>query len=359
MRLPYLSIDTAKVEANIKKMVSKAVQNGLEFRPHFKTHQSKQVGQLFKEHGVKGITVSSVYMADYFSSHGWDDITIAFPASVLFAPLYNELLQNCSLTLLLTDSEVAKKLDSKLNSPLSVYIEIDPGYGRSGIAFDDFNAIKELKSTIESCKNLTYEGFYTHCGHTYKCRSKDAVKSLVEPILTSLGNSKQTFGGKICFGDTPSCSILQHFDGIDQISPGNFVFYDWMQFNIGSCNPEEIAVSMHCEVVAKYEQRNEVLIHGGAVHFSKDFILNNNNEPNYGVLVDDCKSNSPSYIKSLSQEHGIVSCSKSTIEQISVGDVLEFYPIHSCLTANLMREYVTKAGEVISQFGSGAPYQLY
>lgn len=84
-----------------------------------------------------------------------------------------------------------------------MYIEIDPGYGRSGLAFDDFDAIKELKSTLESCKNLTFEGFYTHCGHTYKCRSKDAVKSLIEPIFASLGNLKQTFGGKICFGILP------------------------------------------------------------------------------------------------------------------------------------------------------------
>ncbi len=36
----------------------------------------------------------------------------------------------------------------------------------------------------------------------------------------------------ICIGDTPCCSAADDFAAIDQISPGNFVFYDLMQSDI-------------------------------------------------------------------------------------------------------------------------------
>jgi len=32
----------------------------------------------------------------------------------------------------------------------------------------------------------------------------------------------------ISYGDTPSCSIAENFDEVDEIRPGNFVFYDVM-----------------------------------------------------------------------------------------------------------------------------------
>ena len=357
MRLPYLNVDLNKVAENIKMMVDKAKAHQVEFRPHFKTHQSTKIGEMFRKHSVTGITVSSVYMADYFSKHGWQDITIAFPASLSSSNLYNEILKRSALTLLAVDADVVRAIDKQLLAPVSVYIEIDPGYGRSGVAYDDHNAIERLIAAMDESEHILFDGFYCHSGHSYKCASKDEVIALTDPILNKLNNLRTKFGGNVCFGDTPSCSLRNDFRGIDQISPGNFVFYDWMQHTIGACTPEQIAVTLNCEVVAKYPQRNEVLIHGGAVHFSKDFIINSSDERVFGVLTADCNHENPSIITSLSQEHGLVSCSPDTFESVKIGDVLEFYPIHSCLTANLMREYVSKKGEVIPQFGSGSPYQ--
>ena len=61
-------------------MVDRAAAADVDFRPHFKTHRSREVGRWFRDFGVAAITVSSVDMAQYFSNDGWDDITIAFPA---------------------------------------------------------------------------------------------------------------------------------------------------------------------------------------------------------------------------------------------------------------------------------------
>ena len=75
---PGVLINEDQARANIRTMAEKARRAGAVFRPHFKTHQSADVGRWFADEGVAAITVSSVAMAEYFAAHGWDDITIAF-----------------------------------------------------------------------------------------------------------------------------------------------------------------------------------------------------------------------------------------------------------------------------------------
>jgi len=74
----------------------------------------------------------------------------------------------------------------------------------------------------------------------------------------------------LSIGDTPTCSVAEDFSGIDEIRPGNFVFYDLSQYQIGSCTIDQIAVAMACPIVAIHETRNEIVIYGGGVHFSKE-----------------------------------------------------------------------------------------
>ena len=44
---PALFLDPVRCKKNIKKMAAKAQRNNLEFRPHFKTHQSLEMQQLY------------------------------------------------------------------------------------------------------------------------------------------------------------------------------------------------------------------------------------------------------------------------------------------------------------------------
>lgn len=349
---PTLVLDKLKVKANIQKMVTLANQSALELRPHFKTHQSLEIGKWFRDVGVQSITVSSLKMAEYFANDGWKSITIAFPVNILEVDKINELASNIDLRILVTDEIVIKKLDSKLSNQLGVYIELDPDYNRSGIPILNFEQLKSLKKIISNTNHLHFEGFYTHAGHSYKCRSRNEVRKLNVSIFKNLRALKKEFNDPICYGDTPSCSILSDFEPVSQLSPGNFVFYDWTQFNIGSCTTEEIAVSMYCPVVAKYPERNELLIHGGAVHFSKDSFLDDSNTPFYGIIAekfDDGWGNPVpgNFLKSISQEHGVIACTQTYFDEIEIGDVIPILPIHSCLTADLMGEYLTLTGQEI------------
>lgn len=361
MNYPALFLDKKIVNKNINKMVVKASDLDIELRPHFKTHQSHEIGKWIRKKGVKGITVSSLKMAEYFAIDEWESITIAFPVNILESQRINRLASEIDLRVLATDKEVLKELDQQLTNKLGIYIELDPGYNRSGILIDDFDKLNEIREFIMKAQNLRFEGFYTHTGHSYKCRSKQEIESLTEPILSSLAKLKSIFNDPICFGDTPSCSMLNSFPSIDQISPGNFVFYDWTQFNIGSCSSNEIAVAMYCPVVAMYPERNEVLIHGGAVHFSKDFFIDNNGDPFYGVVVRSLKKGwgvpiLGNTLISISQEHGIVKCTPSFFKELKVGDIVTILPIHSCLTADIMGGYFTLEGQSIDHMNKKAFY---
>jgi D-serine deaminase-like pyridoxal phosphate-dependent protein len=156
----------------------------------------------------------------------------------------------------------------------------------------------------------------------------------------------------LSIGDTPCCSIMDDFTGIDEIRPGNFVFYDVMQYKIGSCDPDDIAVAMACPVIARYPERNEFVIYGGAVHFSKDHIVNKNGDIVYGIMVDLREDHwkfigEQVYLSSVSQEHGIVKTPKEIIRSFDLGDTIGIIPVHSCLTAACMGSYVTLTGERI------------
>ena len=343
---PTLFIDLEIAHTNIKRMSEKAQHYSVEFRPHFKTHQSREIGRIFRDIGVSGITVSSIKMAEYFLSDGWDDITIAFPANVLAIDDYNRIASSCNLKTLIISEEVVNRLDRDLEQELGLYIEIDPDYGRSGIPVGNIEKIRSLLSTIENSDHLYTAGFYCHAGHTYKARSAEEVEKTASEALEKLSNLKKQFPETpICFGDTPSCSVLKNFGPVDQISPGNFVFYDWMQVEIGSCTPNEIAVYMECPVIEKFKDRNQILIHGGAIHFSKDYVeiegKKSFGEPMLKYLSEE------TYLRSLYQEHGIIQCSDAVFKKINVGETIQIFPIHSCLTADLMREYHTKDGNTL------------
>jgi D-serine deaminase-like pyridoxal phosphate-dependent protein len=241
---------------------------------------------------------------------------------------------------------------------LGIFLKIDTGYNRTGIAVDNYKLINTLLLKMSEQKFLTFKGFLAHAGHSYKCRSKEAIEAVHQKSKEQLLLLKNQFKDQypnliISLGDTPGCSVSENFSGIDEIRPGNFVFYDLTQNIIGSNDLNEIAVAMACPIVAKHLNRNEIVIYGGGIHFSKDRIEDPENGVVFGRIVEK-KGESwgrcvpKMFLKSLSQEHGIVSVPKAIIDDYKIGDLLWILPVHSCMAADLMKELHTADGEVFS-----------
>jgi D-serine deaminase-like pyridoxal phosphate-dependent protein len=250
-------------------------------------------------------------------------------------------------------------LKSRVNGQLNLYLKIDCGTHRTGFDPQDDSGIEEMLNVVKTATNLNFKGFLTHAGHSYRCRSDEEVLEIHRHSKQLMLDLKAKYSSdfpdlQISIGDTPTCSIADEWSGVDEIRPGNFTFYDVMQYHIGSWSFDEIALTMLCPIVSKHKNRNELVIYGGAVHLSKDSIVTDGHV-NFGYVRKYGDSNvclPQNYLKSLSQEHGIIACTQEFFNQISVGDFIEVFPIHSCLAANEMRGYTDKNGRIYDHFGS-------
>jgi len=359
LNYPYILLNKEKCLENIQRMVAKAKKNNLKFRPHFKTHQSAEIGHWFQDFGVNACTVASFRMAEYFASEGWSDITVAFPVSPFDSDSINQFAPSVDLNIIVSSYKNINSITSKIYHKVGVYIELDCGHGRSGVNPDNTREIALMVNQISQNEFYTFKGFITHTGQTYSANSKEEVETIHRKSLAILTRVKSFWKDSfpdisISYGDTPSCSISDDFWGIDEIRPGNFVFYDLTQVSIGSCTPDDIAIALICPVVDVYPERGEAVIRGGAVHLSKDFITNPDQTKSFGLVCPFDGNNWGSsydglWLKSISQEHGLIASRNSElITALTPGQLVAILPIHSCLTVDTMGELYLNSGDLIS-----------
>ena len=327
------------VKQNIKQMLKKANESGVIFRPHFKTHQSIEIGNIFKDFGVSKITVSSLEMAVYFANNGWSDITIAFPINLKNTEQINTLAKRVNLNIIISSAESINFLSRFKN--INFFIEINTGYNRTGVLFNNFNDIET--SIKEINKNNNFIGFLNHSGNTYSAKNTDEIiniYNLTKEELQNLKNKFAEYNPIISVGDTPSCTIIENFEEVDEILPGNFVYYDLMQYNLSVCSEQQLGAVLYAPIIAKYPERNQMVIHAGAVHLSKEYITYNGKKC-YGLISKVNKNGIKIiygiYISSLSQEHGIVTLANNKLDEFELYETIAIIPVHSCLTANLMK----------------------
>ena len=351
---PTLLLDKGKCLANIEKMVAKTKANGINFRPHFKTHQSRKIGSWYKDFDVETITTSSVTMAHYFAED-WKDITIAFPINIHEYDAIDALASKTKINLVAVNSEAVSILAKKVKNPVGIFIKIDVGYHRTGILPSDHEEVEKIIEVVKKNCHFSFKGFMTHSGHSYAVRSREEICQIHNHSVKILNELRDIFMREemsiISVGDTPICSILDDFSGVDEIRPGNFVFYDLIQNQIGSCDKSQIAVCMIVPVVAKHNDRNEVIVYGGGVHFSTEFFIKNGIKSYGEVVTVEGKSwgfpLSDCYVSKLSQEHGTIKGSDEFLKKTKVGDWIAILPVHSCMTSNEMGQYTTLDNERI------------
>jgi D-serine deaminase-like pyridoxal phosphate-dependent protein len=348
---PALLLNVAAARRNIARMADKARRSGVRLRPHFKTHQSAEVGEWFRAEGTTAITVSSVSMARYFAAQGWRDITIAFPVNWREIQKINKLAAEIDLHLLVESLETVQFLQDRLTAPVGVWLKIDTGYARTGMQWDDAGAIAMLADAIRDADKLTLKGVLTHAGHSYHVHGTGALQAVYDETVERMAAARGDRDIAVSVGDTPCCSAVDDLSEVDEIRPGNYVFYDLTQLYIGACAVEDIAVALACPVVAKHRKDHKLIVYGGGVHLSKDRMTEDGvthfgrpvymTEDGWGDIV------SGSYVTSISQEHGVLHVNPAFFNSVNVGDLVLILPVHSCMTADLLKQYVTLNGDVI------------
>ncbi len=360
IQVPTLLLDEEKARSNIRRMAEKARKSGVTFRPHFKTHQSRAVGRWFRDEGVDKITVSSLRMASYFAGDGWKDITVAFPVNLREISLINGLAEQVRLNLLLDSVEAARFLGRNLRHRVGIFIKVDVGYGRCGLTPEDLSLLWAVLAEIGRSRKMEFRGFLTHAGQTYHVLGREEIRSIYRRSVEMLKWFREQVAADypeaiLSYGDTPSCSLVEDLSDLDEIRPGNFVFYDLTQWSLGVCEPEDIAIAVACPVAGKYPRRREIVLYGGAVHLSKEQGTTPQGDSHFGLLADWTDngwefSGGCCALRRLSQEHGVLSACERHFPRLRIGDLVAVLPVHSCLTADLAAGYVTLDGRFLPKF---------
>ena len=150
---PTAIVCKQKAHKNIAFMKALADRDKVRLRPHFKTHQSLEIGSWFREYGVSVCAVSSPSMARKFVDGGWVDVLIALPANLGSSADYNELSKKAKLGLIGDSVELIRGVDSSLEHDVDFWIEVDAGYGRTGVKWDDKEKEKWFLKSFEAVKD--------------------------------------------------------------------------------------------------------------------------------------------------------------------------------------------------------------
>ena len=362
---PALLLDQSILERNLTRMQERANNFGVSLRPHIKTHKCVQIANHQLELGARGITVSTLFEVEQFVAAGFNDITWALPLIPDHIERILELSDKATIRVVVDSPEMFERLNAieRVGSErFHVWLKVDCGYHRAGVDPKSQLAEKLVQSLNES-KNLVFDGILTHSGHSYDSHNRAEILIVAEQersVMVEFAERMRTKGFKIptvSVGSTPTMSVAENLDGINEIRPGNYAFYDYTQVMLGSCGIADCALTVLASVISHQPGASHFILDAGALALSKDpGPLHISNDMDMGIIYEDYdrkRLQAHVHVKTLSQEHGkvLISESSNLRDQYKVGDKVRILEHHSCLTAaNFDYYYVVKGYEVIDRW---------
>src|SRR5262249_34325379 len=132
-------------------------------------------------------------------------------------------------------------------------------------------------------------------------REREAMKALASH-LRATGIEVPT----VSVGATPTVTSIDHLDGIDEIRPGNYIFFAAFQTTLGSCRVDDCALTVLAAVVHRDRRHRKVVLDAGAIALSKDCgAVELDPGCGYGRVLDLEGNELGARVNSLSQEHGV------------------------------------------------------
>ena len=344
IKTPTLLLDVERVRNNAERIGEIAKRNSVRLRPHVKTHKCVEVARIQTAGHDGAITVSTLAEARAFSKHGFSDITYAVPIERgKFDDCINILRSGVKLNLLTDDAETSRQLDEaagRAGVKFDVFLKIDCGTHRVGVEPHTAEAI-DIPRQISDAANLHFAGILTHAGHSYNARSKDEIASIARHERDSMVELAARLSDSgvevptVSIGSTPTINHIDNLDGVDEVRPGNYIFFDAFQATLGSCTFDDTALTVLTAVVYRDRERKRFVVDAGAIALSKDRgPVGLDPACGYGYVLDLEGRETDMRVTSLSQEHGEIEAGEDSLfDRIKVGDRLRILANHSCLTA--------------------------
>ncbi len=230
---PALVLDRAALERNIAKMAAFAAARGIALRPHAKTHKSGEIGRRQLAAGAVGLCCAKLGEAEALAADGIAGLHLTSP--VVAAGAIGRLVElngrSEALSVVADHPDNVRQLDAaKHGRPLAVFVDVDPGVHRTGVASPE--AAVELADVIEAAENLTLAGVQFYCGSQQHIRSfaerRTAIVERTDYLRTVLAALRAAGHAipVVTGGGTGTCRIDAELGVLTELQVGSYLFLD-------------------------------------------------------------------------------------------------------------------------------------
>lgn len=337
---PSVLVHAPRLDANIGAMQAECDRQGIELRPHIKTHKLVEVARRQLAAGARGLTCAKLGEAEAMLPSGVRSLFVAHSlVDPRLAPRIAALLEQVeTLLLAVTSEEQTEALVSvatHVGCRVGVMMAVDTGLGREGVR--DLAAAQRIATRLARSQQLELRGFYTHEGNLYGVPPADQA-ARGEETIARLAAVRDAIDPQLPIW--PGCSVsarhtlLASHGRVQAIRPGAYVFGDLaLTKTTGVMRPDEVALHVLATVVDKPEA-GLALIDAGSKTFSSDRTAENV----FAIAAD----GRDLAVLRVNEEHGYVR--GAAVAGLRVGERIAFTPAHVCPVVNLTDEVVVTDG---------------
>jgi D-serine deaminase-like pyridoxal phosphate-dependent protein len=142
---------------------------------------------------------------------------------------------------------------------------------------------------------------------------------------------------EISVGATPTARFSLKQDGITELRPGNYIYFDRTQVALGAATWDDCALTVLARVVSR-PAADRIILDCGSKTLSNDHARGFSSCPGFGVVFTDLDTPRPDttlLIERLSEEHATVRV-LGTECGLKPGDLVRVLPNHACVVSNLV-----------------------
>jgi D-serine deaminase-like pyridoxal phosphate-dependent protein len=350
---PAVLVDTNRLTRNLSAMQAAANARGLRLRPHAKTHKSPHVARLQIERGAVGICCAKLGEAEVFADAGIKDIRLPYPLNPVNADRVFALAERVALSFIVDDPAVAFEwsgLAETRGRKLDVLIKVDVGFHRCGIDPCAPDAPGTVRA-IAAMPGLRFRGLLSHAGHGYGAvteKDMEAIATREAQTLRDLAAASGTRCDELSVGATPTARFSVRQDGITEIRPGNYAYFDRTQVALGAATWDDCALTVLARVVSR-PARDRIILDSGSKTLTNDGARGFLNTDGYGAVLRDVHAAEPDtslLIERLSEEHATVRVLSGETTLVT-GALARVVPNHSCVVSNLVDHLWLVAGDTV------------
>jgi D-serine deaminase-like pyridoxal phosphate-dependent protein len=232
---PSLLIYTEMIEANITAALRMMNGDASRWRPHLKTAKLGYTIRRLVARGIKMAKCATTLELVTAIESGMEDVVVAFPLMGPNAARVREIAAAHPERRISTLVESVDQIDEWRRSAVGVFVDLNPGMDRTGMAEDDFEEVREFigqvqKAGLRFCGLHHYDGQIQNTDQSAAAMAREGYSRLVE-LIAYLKRSGIEVREVITSG-TPAMPHALNFapfregEFVHRVSPGTIVYND-------------------------------------------------------------------------------------------------------------------------------------